>query len=85
MVLLHKDVNSTIPDFRVTELLPDHVHQVTVAAASGERVGPSIVLFIKTSPVASMHIMDKHITYAGYFVHRTYNVIQVYSHVCCRK
>ena len=61
MVLLHKDVNSTIPDFRVAELLPDHVHQVSVAAVSGERVGPSIALFVKTSPVASMHIIDKHI------------------------
>ena len=47
------EVNSTVLSIRVPELLPDHVYQVAVAAASGERVGPSTTLFVKTSPVTA--------------------------------
>ena len=51
------EVNSTILSIRVPELLPDHVYQVTVAAVSGERVGPSTTMFVKTSPLTSMYII----------------------------
>ena len=47
------EVNSTVLSIRVPELLPDHVYQVAVAAVSGERVGPSTMLFVKTSPVTA--------------------------------
>ena len=50
------EVNSTVLSIRVPELLPDHVYQVAVAAVSGERVGPSITLFVKTSPVTGVYI-----------------------------
>ena len=48
------EVNSTVLSIRVPELLPDHVYQVAVAAVSGERIGPSTTLFVKTSPVTGV-------------------------------
>ena len=47
------EVNSTVLSIRVPELLADHVYQVAVAAVSGERVGPSTILFARTSPVTA--------------------------------
>ena len=76
VVLLHKEVNSTIPDFRVTELVTDHVHRVSVAAASGERVGPSAMLFIKTSPIASMNAYIYMHTITSY-MQGYFNTVQV--------
>ena len=49
------EVNSTVLSIRVPELLPDHVYQVAVAVVSGERVGPSTTLFVKTSPVTGVY------------------------------
>ena len=51
------EVNSTVLSIRVPELLPDHVYQVAVAAVSGERVGLSATLFVKTSPVAGVYVL----------------------------
>ena len=51
------EVNGTILYVRVPELIPDHVYQVAVAAVLGERVGPSITLFVKTNQaVVGMYI-----------------------------
>ena len=75
VVLLRKEVNSTIPHFRVAELFPDHVHQVSVAAVLGEKVGPSATLFVKTGPVASTYaciFAYNHILHAGYFIYSDY-------------
>ena len=75
VVLLHNKVNSTIPDFRIADLLPDHVHQVSVAAVLGEKVGPSATLFVKTGPVASTYaciFAYNHILHAGYFIYSDY-------------
>ena len=48
------EVNSTVLSIRVPELLPDHLYQVAVAAVSGERVGPSTTLFVKTRPATGV-------------------------------
>lgn len=48
-VVLHNKDNGAIPVLRVAKLDPDHVYQVTVAAVSGERISPSVTLFVKTS------------------------------------
>ena len=50
------EVNSTVFSIRVPELLPDYVYQVAVAAVSGERVGPSTTMFVKTSPATGVCI-----------------------------
>ena len=65
------EVNSTVLSIRVPELLPDHVYQVAVAAVSGERVGPSITLFVKTSPagVYILHIISAHKIHAGIHIY----------------
>ena len=56
------EVNSTVLSIRVPELLPDHVYQVAVAAVSGERVGPSTILFATTSPLTGLYIiLHKHV------------------------
>ena len=66
------EVNSTVLSIRVPELLPDHVYQVAVAAVSGERVGPSTTLFVKTSPargVYILHIIIVHKMHAGIYIY----------------
>ena len=66
------EVDSTVLSIRVPELLPDHVYQVAVAAVSGERVGPSTTLFLKTSPVTGvyvLHIIFVHKMHAGIYVY----------------
>ena len=49
VVLLQHTVNSTVLQLRVAELLPNHVHQVSVAAVSGEETGPAVTVWIKTN------------------------------------
>ena len=51
VVLLQHTVNSTVPQLRVAELLPNHVHQVSMAALSEEETGPAVTVWIKTSAV----------------------------------
>ena len=53
VVLLQHTVNSTILQLRVAELLPNHVHQVSVAAVSGEDTGPAVTVWIRTSAVTA--------------------------------
>ena len=53
VVLLQHTVNSTVLQLRVAELLPNHVHQVSVAAVSGEETGPAVTVWIKTSAVTA--------------------------------
>ena len=53
VVLLQHTVNSTVLQLRVAELLPNHVHQVSVAAVSGEETGPAVTVWIKTSVVTA--------------------------------
>ena len=48
VVLLQHAVNSTALQLRVAELLPNHVHQVSVAAVSGEETGPAVTVWITT-------------------------------------
>ena len=43
-------VNGTTLQLRVGELLSSRVHQVLVAAVSRENIGPSELVFVKTSP-----------------------------------
>ena len=52
VVLLQHTVNGTALQLRVAELLPDHVHQVSVAAVSGEEIGPAVTVWIKTGTVS---------------------------------
>ena len=54
-VLLQHTVNSTVLQLRVAELLPNHVHQVSVAAVSGEEIGPAETVWIRTNPLSSMY------------------------------
>ena len=68
VVLLQHTVNGTTFQLRVPQLLPDHVHQVSVAAVSGEDIGPARIVWIKTNPLASTYVR-KH-------------VIQVISAIC---
>ena len=56
------EVNSTAFQLKVAELLPDHAHQVSVAAVSEEETGPAAFVWIRTSPLASMYVSCKHIT-----------------------
>ena len=56
MVLFQHMANETTLQLRVAELLPDHVHQVSVAAVFGEGIRSAVTLWIKTSLLASMHI-----------------------------
>ena len=72
-VVFHNVVSSTIPNLNVAELLPDHVHQVTVAAVSGERVGPSLTLFVKTIPVPSTYTQAMFYSYARCFIYAHQN------------
>ena len=51
------EVNSSVLSIRVPELLPDHIYQVAVAAVSGERVGLSATLFVKTNPATGVYII----------------------------
>ena len=53
VVLLQHTVNSTVLQLRVAELLPNHVHQVSVAAVSGEETGPAVTVWIRTSAVTT--------------------------------
>ena len=53
VVLLQHTVNSTVLQLRVAELLPNHVHQVSVAAVSGEETGPAVTVWIRTSAVTA--------------------------------
>ena len=61
VVLLQHTVNSTVLQLRVAELLPNHVHQVSVAAVSGEETGPAVTVRIKTSAVtaAGKYVMSE--------------------------
>ena len=61
VVLLQHTVNSTVLQLRVTELLPNHVHQVSVAAVSGEETGPAVTVWIRTNPIASMYNIIMHL------------------------
>ena len=65
-LMLQNKVNSGISVFRVPDLHPDYVYQVTVAAVLEERVSPSVTLFVKTSPVTRTYL-HKH-TFSGYFI-----------------
>ena len=56
VVLLQHTVNGTTFQLRVPQLLPDHVHQVSVAAVSGEDIGPARIVWIKTNPLASTYV-----------------------------
>ena len=58
VVLLLDEVNGTTLQLRVAELLPDHVHQVSVAAVSGDEMGPVVTVFVKTNPVT---VTSKHL------------------------
>ena len=60
-VVLHDNVNCASPEFRVPELSADCVYQVAVTAVLGERVGPSMTLFVKTSPYVEGVYIHKHI------------------------
>ena len=53
VVLFQHTVNSTALQLRVAELLPNHVHQVSVAAVSGEETGPAVTVWIRTSAVTA--------------------------------
>ena len=53
VVLLQHTVNSTVLQLRVAELLPNHVHQVSVVAVSGEETGPAVTVWIRTSAVTA--------------------------------
>ena len=59
-------VNGTTLQLRVGELLSGHVHQVSVAAVSGENVGPSELVFVKTSP-KSAYMYSTCIMRVGHF------------------
>ena len=63
------EVNSTILSIRVPELLPDHIYQVAVAAVSGEIVGPSTTLFVKTRPATGVCVY----IYKYIIIHKYYN------------
>ena len=59
-VLNQHTVNGTTLQLRVAELLPGHIHRVSVAAVSGDEIGPIVTVFAKTSPitVASKHLCE---------------------------
>ena len=63
MVLLQDEVNETTLQLRVAELLPGSVHLVSVAAVSGEDIGPARTVWIKTNQLASMHCVEVCIIY----------------------
>ena len=65
VVLLQHMVNDTTLQLRVPQLLPDHVHQVSVAAAA-EDIGPARTVWIKTSLLASMYVL-KHLMGYGIY------------------
>ena len=58
VVLFQHTVNDTTLQLRVAELLPEHVHRVSVAAVSGDEMGPVVTVFIKTNSVA---VTSKHL------------------------
>ena len=80
-VVLHNKDNGAIPVLRVAKLDPDHVYQVTVAAVSGERISPSVTLFVKTGttyPVTSTVTG----TYAQAYVCRRFYLLTILFMVC---
>ena len=53
VVLPQHKIVTTALQLRVGELLPDHIHQVSVAVISEEEVGRTVTVFVKTSPVTA--------------------------------
>ena len=55
VLVLQSKVNSTVLQWSVAELLPDYAHQVSMYAALRDWSGPSALVWIRTSPTASMY------------------------------